>query len=222
MVSHWREQGYKLQQICKNRFLRSVDAIKTQVDFPIASKDDLPGTIKLYWKSLLIFLETFFISKSYLSSVVIEFKNSWKYYIYQSSIAAMVVLIVFLFLTENHAVIVASIGSTAFIVFAMPRSITVEPRRIIGGHMIGVFSGSLFAFIPQLSLFPSAVIFALAVGISIFLMVSTNTDHPPASGTALGIAMGGLTFGVVSAVLLSAVILALSHYFLKAYLRDLT
>ncbi|HAV10714.1 MAG TPA: HPP family protein [Dehalococcoidia bacterium] len=175
-----------------------------------------------YRKKLLHFFESFVISRSYLSSVTAGFRISRKYYICQSLVATVVVLIVFLILTENHAVVVASLGSTAFIIFAMPRSITAEPRRVIGGHLMGIISGSLFAFIPQLSLIPSAIIYSIAVGISIFLMVSTKTEHPPASGTALGIALNGLTVSVALAVVISAALLSVSHYFLKRYLRDLT
>ena len=171
---------------------------------------------------LLRFLEFFMPVRKYLSSISLGFRLSWKHYIYQSLIAAIVILIVFLILTESHAVIIASIGSTAFIIFATPRSITAEPRRVIGGHLIGIASGSLFSFIPQLPPIPSAIIYSIAIGISIFLMVATNTEHPPASGTALGIAMNGFTINVTLAVIASAIVLSVAHYFLKRFLKDLT
>ena len=56
------------------------------------------------------------------------------------------VLLVFI---SNREVVVASIGATAFIVFAMPKSIAASPHRIIGGHVIGLISGLLVALIPQ-------------------------------------------------------------------------
>ena len=43
------------------------------------------------------------------------------------------------FSTIEHAVVIASIGATAFIVFTMPRNITAKPRRVIGGHLAGLF-----------------------------------------------------------------------------------
>jgi len=118
-------------------------------------------------------------------------------------------------------VIVASIGATAFIVFAMPRSITAKPRNIIGGHLIGVFCGSLFALIPHSSMWSSVLIYSIAVGFSMFLMVVLDAEHPPASGTALGVAIKGFSLNVVTAVMVSAGILSLIHYFFKPYLRDL-
>jgi CBS-domain-containing membrane protein len=69
----------------------------------------------------------------------------WKNYFYQSFLATVVVFIVLLLLNMEHAVVIASIGATAFIVFTMPRNITTAPRRVIGGHLIGLFSGSLCA-----------------------------------------------------------------------------
>jgi len=151
-----------------------------------------------------------------------KFRLLWKHYLWQSSIAALVVFIVFLILDVQNAVIITSIGATAFIVFTMPKNITAEPRRVIGGHLIGLLSGSLIALIPHPSVLPSAVTYALAVGISIFLMVMTNTEHPPASGTALGVAITGFSPGVAIAVVTSAIILSLAHHFLKRFLKDLT
>ena len=102
------------------------------------------------------------------------------------------------------------------------RNITANPRRVIGGHIIGLFSGSLCALIPHSSILPSIVIYSLAVGISIFLMVALDMEHPPASGTALGIAITGFSPSVMLAVLTSSIVLSLSHRFSKRFLRDLT
>jgi len=151
-----------------------------------------------------------------------EFRRLWKNYLYQSLLATVVVFIVLLLLTAEHAVVIASIGATAFIVFTMPRNITAEPRRVIGGHLIGLFSGSLCALIPQPSIFPSIIAYSLAVGISIFLMVALDAEHPPAGGTALGIAITGFSPNVAIAVLTSSVVLSLAHHFFKSFLKDLT
>ena len=57
-----------------------------------------------------------------------EFKQLWENYIYQSLIAVIVLAIVLLALSIEQAVIIASIGATAFIVFTMPDNITAGPR----------------------------------------------------------------------------------------------
>lgn len=151
-----------------------------------------------------------------------EFKILWKNYLYQSFLAALVLFIVLFLLNIEHAVVIASIGATAFIVFTMPRNITAMPRRVIGGHLIGLFSGSLCALIPQPSILVSIIVYSLAVGISIFLMVTLNAEHPPASGTALGVAITGFSPSVMIAVVTSSLVLSLAHRFCKKYLKDLT
>ena len=151
-----------------------------------------------------------------------EFGRLWKNYIYQSFLAAIVVFVVLLLLTVEHAVVIASIGATAFIVFTMPRNITARPRRVVGGHIIGLLSGSICALIPHPTVFYSIVVYSLAVGVSIFLMVALDVEHPPASGTALGVAISGFSPSVMIAVLTSSIALSLAHYFSKRFLRDLT
>lgn len=150
-----------------------------------------------------------------------DFPGRWKNYLYQSFLAMVVVFIVLLSLTLENAVVIASIGATAFIVFTMPKNITAQSRRVIGGHIIGLLSGSLCALIPHTSTVATILVLSLAVGISICLMVTLNLEHPPASGTSLGIAMTGFSMEVFIAVLTSSLILALAHRFLKRFLRDL-
>lgn len=151
-----------------------------------------------------------------------QFKKLWKNYLYQSFLATVVVLIVLLLLSAEHAVVIASIGSTAFIVFTMPRSITAAPRRVIGGHLIGLVSGSLCALIPQPTILLSVIVYSLAVGLSILLMVSLDAEHPPAAGTALGVAISGFSPSVAIAVFTSSIVLSLAHRFSRRFLRDLT
>ena len=150
------------------------------------------------------------------------FHRLWGNYLYQSLLATIVVLIVLLLLSAEHAVVIASIGATAFIVFTMPRNITAKPRRVIGGHLIGLFSGSLCYLIPHSSILAAAIVYSVAVGISILLMVALDMEHPPASGTALGTALTGFSPGVMLAVLTSSIMLSLAHHFCKRYLKDLT
>ena len=151
-----------------------------------------------------------------------RFSTLWINYIYQSLLATIVVFLVLLLLSMEHVVVIASIGSTAFIIFAMPRSITAAPRRVIGGHLIGFFCGSLFALIPQPTALASILIYSLAVGTALCLMVALDAEHPPAGGTALGVAITGFSPSVMVAVVTSSIALSLAHRFLKRYLQDLT
>ena len=81
-----------------------------------------------------------------------KFPSYWKPYVLQSSYAAGTVFFITLLLSENP-VVIASIGATAFIVFALPNNISAEPKRIIGGHFLGFFIGSCFAVFPFMPYF---------------------------------------------------------------------
>ena len=146
----------------------------------------------------------------------------WKNYLYQSFFATVVIFIILLLLDRENAVVIASIGSSAFIIFTMPRNITARPRRLIGGHMVGLMSGSLCAIIPHTAALASISVYALAVGIFIFLMVALDFEHPPASGTSLGVAMTGFSVSVMLAVITSILVLSLAHRFSRRFLKDLT
>jgi CBS-domain-containing membrane protein len=160
-----------------------------------------------------------------------SFKKAPRSYIRQSLLAALVVAIILLFFRMlGGFVIIAALGASTFIVFAMPDSITAEPRRLIGGHTVGLLSGAFSYFIflsghlDRLITNPEALLIAagaLSVGLSIFLMAITNTEHPPAATTALGIIANGWSYKVAIFVLLSALCLALARRLLRLHLKDL-
>ena len=75
--------------------------------------------------------------------------------------------------------VIASIASSAFVVFSMPHKVRSQSRYIIGGYCVGLFVGLItysFSLLfaenyPLLQHFRDEIFGALAVGISIFLMV---------------------------------------------------
>jgi CBS-domain-containing membrane protein len=151
-----------------------------------------------------------------------KFKANFPSYIFQSALAGITIFVVMLFLNiARHAVIIAAIGSTAFIVFTMPNNPTARFRNVVGGHAVGVFSGFLSTLLPHLSFIHVSAAYAFAVALSVLLMVVTDTEHPPAAGTALGIAMIGFSPELGLFTLLSVLILSLGHYSLKSRLKDL-
>ncbi|MBL7014642.1 MAG: HPP family protein [Candidatus Marinimicrobia bacterium] len=151
-----------------------------------------------------------------------KFPKYWKNYVYQSLFAALSVFFITLVLNFEHAVVIASIGSTAFIVFSMPNNISAQPKRIIGGHVFGFFIGSCFAVFPWIDiLLFGALWYALSVGLTLFVMVITDTEHPPAAGTALGMTIVGYSNEAGVAIITSVILLALIHYFAKPFIKDL-
>ena len=163
--------------------------------------------------------------KRSIVSMLTEFKMHWKNYVFQSLFATCVLFVVMLYLGVHRSVIVASIGATAFLVFALPQKSLSQPRNVIGGHLVGLISGCLSVLVmkyaPSDSEYILAMVYAFSVGFSMFVMVVVDMEHPPGSGTALGIAVGGFSWDVLATVMISAVILSLIHHFAKSYLRDL-
>jgi len=160
-----------------------------------------------------------------------SFRRVPRYYVVQSLFAVLAFAIILYFVKVlTHAAIVGALGSSAFIVFAMPHSLTARTRRLIGGHIVGIGAGAIcyFAFLvgPLGRLvtrweFTTLLVYALAVGLSIFLMTATNTEHPPAAGTALGIVAHEWSFQVIIFILLAATCLAVARRLLRGRLKDL-
>jgi len=153
-----------------------------------------------------------------------------KRFILQGLIATIVVAIILYFVEVlTHAIVIAALGASTFIVFAMPHSITAKSRKIIGGHIVGLICGTFCYYIvlhPLVGLTANWELIyyiscALAVGLSIFLMTITNTEHPPASATAVSIVIYGFSYQIVLFVVLSAVGLAIARRLLKNRLIDL-
>ncbi|MDY6959306.1 MAG: HPP family protein [Halobacteriota archaeon] len=122
----------------------------------------------------------------------------------------------------RNAVIVSSLGATTYVVFARPDSVTAKPRNVIGGHLVGAILGSLFSLIPTSSFLASISVYSIAIGISIFIMVVFDFEHPPAIGTTLGIIINGFSYNLAVTVVASAIMLSLAHFFLKPCIKDLT
>jgi CBS-domain-containing membrane protein len=154
-----------------------------------------------------------------------KIRRYWHNYLGQILLAFCASCLILWLLDLQHEVIIASIGATAFIMFAKPQSETAQPRHVIMGQAIGLISG--FAWAPfaihslQASDLRSVIIFACSVITAFVIMVITDTDHPPAAGTALGVTISGCHGGVTLALVFCIFILVAVHQILKKHLRDL-
>jgi len=156
-----------------------------------------------------------------LNHMIIEFMMNWKNYIFQSVAATIATMLILIILSMENAVVIASIAASIFIVFAMPNAVSARKRAIIGGHWIGLFVGSLSTLIPQPYHFISIIVFSLAVGTTMLTMVIFDMEHPPAAGTALGIAITGFSWNVGIAIITSTILLGIIRTVFKPYLKDL-
>lgn len=156
-----------------------------------------------------------------LANSVVRFRKLWRSYLLQSAFAGLTAYLILMALSIENAVVIAALGASAFIVFARPFDLTARPRNVIGGHLIGFTVGSLCALAPQPSTPVTLIWYALSVGLSVFLMVAFYMQHPPAAATALGVAMRGCSQEMIFAILTITLGLAVAHYVLKPYLRNL-
>jgi CBS domain-containing membrane protein len=136
-------------------------------------------------------------------------KENISRYILQCSLAGLVVLIVLLVLDAvTQTVLIAALGASAFIAFAVPWSILSGPRNMIGGYVVGMVCGCIMGISTHLFHLSDPIVAhavmvlfgAIATGLAMFVMVVTRTEHPPAAALALGLVLNEwdlLTLGVV-------------------------
>ncbi len=84
--------------------------------------------------------------------------------------------------------IVASMGASAVLLFAVPMGPLSQPWAFAGGHMV---SGAIGITVAMLFPEQTLIAAALAVSLAIFAMYVTHSLHPPGGATALTAVMGG-------------------------------
>lgn len=147
-------------------------------------------------------------------------KETLKHYIGQSFFAALVLYMgLTLPMLGGEIILVAAAGSTAFVVFTMPSSKPASPRRVIGSHFVCGLIGFFFHF-AHLSFIPLEIAVSVALGISIFAMVSLWLEHPPAGGTVIFFVVNPQPVAFVSLLLLITIMTTIS-YVAQPYLQDL-
>ena len=137
--------------------------------------------------------------------------------------ALAVFVLLFLLEAKRNAAVIASLGASAFIAFTVPHQRRSRPRYLLGGYLVGIGTGAACHALSQLACWKavpflfaeSSVVFAaLAVGVSMLVMVVLNFEHPPAAGVALGLVLNNceprtvivVTVGIVSLVVIQQVL----------------
>ncbi|MBZ0129503.1 MAG: HPP family protein [Rhodobacteraceae bacterium] len=88
---------------------------------------------------------------------------------------------------EGQALLIASMGASAVLLFAAPHSPLAQPRNVIVGHLVSALIGVVVARV----LPDTALGGALAAGLAITAMYYLNVLHPPGGATALIPVIGG-------------------------------
>ncbi|MBL7140266.1 MAG: HPP family protein [Planctomycetes bacterium] len=152
-------------------------------------------------------------------------------YLFQCALATGAVLVILLVLDViTQAVIIASLGASSFIAFTMPHANVSRPRYMIGGYVWGMVAGIAMNALgdavgdPALggwTLRGDVIFGAASVGLAIFLMVITDTEHPPAAGLALGVVLAQWNTLALVVPIVGIVALSLARLALKPILINL-
>jgi CBS-domain-containing membrane protein len=129
----------------------------------------------------------------------------------------------------TQTVLIAALGASAFIAFAVPLSLHSSPRHMIGGYMVGIVSGCTMSYLYTALNLTSTfgahagmiVAGAFAMSIAMFLMVVTRTEHPPAAALALGLVLNEWNLLTLAVVLGGVIGLSIFKRLVLPMLMDL-
>lgn len=126
-------------------------------------------------------------------------KQDIRPYLLQSFLATLTIFFILVFLDVlSHTAIIATLGSSAFLVFTRPRAYASRLRPLVGGYLVG-----------------------MAVGSAIFLMVVTDTEHPPAAGMSLGLVLNQWDHKTLLFIIIAVMVMAVLRKLLQPYMVDL-
>jgi CBS-domain-containing membrane protein len=147
----------------------------------------------------------------------------------QCGLAGLVVLVLLFVLDAvTQTVLIAALGASAFIAFAVPRSLHSGPRSLIGGYIVGILVGALMGAVSSVidvsAGYDHAVLVACgatAISLAMFTMVVTRTEHPPAAALALGLVLNEWNLLTLFVVLLGVIALSVIKQLILPALLDL-
>ena len=153
-------------------------------------------------------------------------------FVFQAALATLVMLAILTFVHSlSSAAIAAGLASSVVGIFVGPSNRTAQVRSVVGGHGVALVLGSIFSFILFFGPVETYLIdvdylrnfsYAFAVGMAMLLMAITNTEHPPAAGTALGMASRDFDILIFLSIIGAVALLAVMKLAIRPYLRDLT
>lgn len=149
-------------------------------------------------------------------------------YLAQAALAAIALAAVLAIeSTLSNVAIITAIASSAFIIFMEPHSRQSGPRRVLGGHAVAIVIGLIAAAMihkllgePYEATLVTEVGAAFAVGAGMLVMAATDTEHPPAAGTVLGLTFAPDPLGSGLLVIAAAVALSAIRNLCRRWLID--
>jgi len=124
-----------------------------------------------------------------------KFFASWRRYVFQCLFVVLTMALVLMLLDSVYqTVLIAALGASSVLAFSAPSMRASRPRCMVGGYVVGIIVGcgiSVLVATADNLLFldehsTRILLGAIAVGLTMFVMVTTDTEHPPGAALALG------------------------------------
>ena len=135
-----------------------------------------------------------------------------------SGISAAIVIGILAFLTLDTSAgiwLIFSFGATVFLAFVLFNLETAQPKNIFFGHLVSIIVGIVVNETMGLSFYS----LALAVGVSVILMVYLKIMHPPAASNPLVAISMDLSFDyILFPVVAGSIIIILSSIAINRYI----
>ena len=112
--------------------------------------------------------------------------------VFGAFLGLLIVLVIAKYLGELNSIgewLMASLGASALLVFALPQSPMAQPWAVIAGNSFSALIGIGCAIVIQAPL----LALPAAASLSILLMFMLRCLHPPAAAVALIAVLGGIT-----------------------------
>ena len=123
------------------------------------------------------------------------------------SIITIGVLTILTYKTEFGIFLIASFGSSMFLLYGYPESPFAQPKNIFFGHLLTAIVGLIFLYFVPLPLY---LIIPLAVGFGVSLMILLNVTHPPAGGNPIIVIMGSVSIDyLLNPIIIGTIIILL-------------
>jgi CBS-domain-containing membrane protein len=158
-----------------------------------------------------------------------NFRQNKQAYILQAAMAGAALLLLMVMQSAvTNAAVITGIAASVFLAMLYPSSKLAQPRRLVGGHTVGVGVGLAFRLLADTigrealgGILLPEICAALAVAAGIFIMGVTDTEHPPAAGTLLGMIFGSQVIAAGAMLIASAAALSAVQHLLRRRLIDL-
>jgi CBS-domain-containing membrane protein len=159
-----------------------------------------------------------------------RFAGNWRQYLFQCLFVTLTMGVVLMLLDSVYqTVLIAGLGASSVVAFTAPSLRASRPRCLLGGYLVGVAVGCGVSLLAEkvggtLVLHEHSaqiLLGALAVGLTMFVMVTTDTEHPPGAAIALGFVLNEWDLMTIFVVLTGICAISFIKELARGHLIDL-